>query len=419
MFEISPKRLAASISKRKPSVCGFHTSRPSTFAPLPKQQNTPSSTTLASRLFSNSIKKSVQLDRLGVSLALPVPLPLNGLSDIAILTLSAALRLRTDLAPIGLGFDTSNLQTRMLIEDKSHNNNESVATSDKHPILDVDAGTSVPPPAYSKDDVSGSKQEEPYNEGDPNELPAATNFAHIYRRDGRIRGRWNIDPTMAIPAALLPKEDGDARKGPFAALGLTKSDDKAEEHKDEPMPNLKLHTRDGRIHADVTISGTPGDKPSKTPTLLDIYTRDGGIVLRVRTRGPAPLHMKVYTHDGAVRVFLPRTFNGLLTHKLRDGSVIASPAMQKPGGITTFTSVDGATGRSFVGEWRGLLDQAAGSSSNADKKSDELAADSWTGDRCDVTSRDGNAYFYWEDEYEEVMSKLTATGWIKSLFAPR
>ena len=113
-------------------------------------------------------------------------------------------------------------------------------------------------------------------------LPSPTNFAHVYRRDGRIRGRWNIDPTMNIPAVFLPKSDEDARTGPLAYLGIKKADPKAEEAKAvEPMPNLKLHTRDGRIVADVSITGTPTDESNVKPTLVDVYSRDGGILLRL------------------------------------------------------------------------------------------------------------------------------------------
>ena len=129
----------------------------------------------------------------------------------------------------------------------------------------------------------------------------------------------------------------------------------------------------------------------------------------------------MYTHDGAVRVFLPRDFNGILTHKLRDGSVIASPAMLKQGGFTTFTSIDGGVGHSFVGEWKGLLNQPTGDIKGSAKAQEAAGpqVDTWAGDRCEVTSRDGNAYFYWEDEYDEVTYRLTPKGWLTSLFSPR
>lgn len=294
MFKRSPKRVAASIIKRTSSVCGFHTStnlptRPFSTPP----QSTVSGPTRISRLFSKSIKTSFLVDQLGVSLALPVPVPLAGISDIAILTLSAALRFRTDLTPLGFGLDTTRIKPRMLIEEKPRNveakihaDHADAASSDggNHP-LDGVPGPSVPPPAYSKvDRPPSSGQDVTYGGSEPNadgSPPPAANFVHVYRRDGRVSGRWNIDPNMSVPAVFLPASDGDARAGPLAYFGVTKSDKKAEEQKEGPTPNLKLHTRDGRIVADVSITSSQVNVTNTKPTLFDLYTRDGAIILRV------------------------------------------------------------------------------------------------------------------------------------------
>jgi hypothetical protein len=73
--------------------------------------------------------------------------------------------------------------------------------------------------------------------------------------------------------------DEDARKGRFS-WGSSKSDTKkGGEKEQEPMPNLKLHTRDGKIVADVAI--TESGAVNSKPTLLDLYTRDGAINLRL------------------------------------------------------------------------------------------------------------------------------------------
>jgi hypothetical protein len=257
MLESPPKRLAASIARR-----GFHTSNSFTPRPLPSRAPGQS---LASRLISKLPKTSLLVDQLGVSLALPVPVPLLGLSDIAVLTLSAALRLRTDFTPLGFGLDTSRAKARMLIEDKTPNipNDSGKAPVDGPSYL-------PPPPAYSAT-VQGSTQ------SDTEPLPPVANFVHVYRRDGQIHGRWNIDPGLHIPSAFLPSMDEDARKGRFS-WGGRKSDKKNAEKEPEPMPNLKLHTRDGKIVADVSIteSGT-----TTKPTLVDLYTRDGPINLRL------------------------------------------------------------------------------------------------------------------------------------------
>lgn len=93
--------------------------------------------------------------------------------------------------------------------------------------------------------------------------------------------------------------------------------------------------------------------------------------------------------------------------------------MRKRGGLTMFSSVDGAVGRSFVGEWGGFEKQVTVKGDQSADDAAASAAETWTGDQCEVTSRDGNAYFYWEDEYEAVMATLGPKAWLKSLFSPR
>jgi len=136
-----------------------------------------------------------------------------------------------------------------------------------------------------------------------------------------------------------------------------------------------------------------------------------------RSHGPAPVHLSLYTHDGTIRIFLPRNFTGLLSHKLSDGSLVVSPAMRPH--VTMFSSVEGAVGRSFVGEWRASQKRNIPSDDKIAEGAASSTEETWTGDQCELTSRDGSAYVYWEDEYEAVMSNLGPKAWLKSLFAPR
>lgn len=273
MFEAPPKRLAASIARRK-SVRGFHTSANPPTRPLLPRVPSQSPVSLFVQKFG---KTSLLVDQLGVSLALPVPVAPLGLSDIAVLTLSAALRFRSDLTPLRFGLHTSRAKARMLIEDKT---TDLTNESGKGP---VDGPSQFsPPPAYSAaahSSGTGRQGSYPGPQPDAEPFPPATNFAHVYRRDGEVRGRWNIDPSLSIPSAFLPSMDEDARKGRFS-WGSSKSDTKkGGEKEQEPMPNLKLHTRDGKIVADVAI--TESGAVNSKPTLLDLYTRDGAINLRL------------------------------------------------------------------------------------------------------------------------------------------
>jgi len=271
---ISHRRLIASIAKRT-SVCRFHTASATRLFPtLPTRIPGQS---LASQILPNSVKSSLLVDQLGVSLALPLSVPLTSLSDVAVLTLSAALRFRTDLNPRGFGLDTSRTTARMLIEDKNAKTHpEGTETAEDGPSQLL-----PPPPAYSP---SSSNVEEKQREAGPQALADAgassppTNFVHVYRRDGQIRGRWNIDPALSIPPEFLPSTDEDA-KTPLS-FPWRKSDSKKDgEEEKAPMPNLKLHSRDGRIEADVSV--VDNGVPSNKPTLMDFYTKDGGINVRL------------------------------------------------------------------------------------------------------------------------------------------
>jgi hypothetical protein len=84
-----------------------------------------------------------------------------------------------------------------------------------------------------------------------------------------------------------------------------------------------------------------------------------------------------------------------------------------------FSSLDGGVGRSFVGEWRGLEKRGKATGDQSEDAAATSAAETWAGDQCEVTSRDGSVYFYWEDEYDAVMATLGPKAWLKSLFSPR
>jgi len=240
-------------------------------------------------------------------------------------------------------------------------------------------------------------------------IPAASNYVHVFKRDGCIRGTWNIHPGLQIPPSLLPSpptraDTNYAKSKPWNRV----SDDNIPVNPTGPPPNLLLHTRDGRIYADVWISDLVEQDGSKQkqPTLLDLNTRDGKVTLRLRSHGTRPLDIRISTNDGPITVFLPRSYNGLILHDLRDGKLIFSPAME---GVTrTFSSIQGdfgssKLGSSFIGDWRSLV------------SGDEAAIDQWEGDKCQVATKDGSIYFYWEEEYEEVMASRKSN-WFKALY---
>jgi hypothetical protein len=69
----------------------------------------------------------------------------------------------------------------------------------------------------------------------------------------------------------------------------------------------------------------------------------------------------------------------------------------------TFSAIQGKFGSSFIGDWRSLM------------SGDEAAIGQWEGDKCQVATKDGSIYFFWEDEFEEVMAKRKSN-WFKALY---
>jgi hypothetical protein len=63
------------------------------------------------------------------------------------------------------------------------------------------------------------------------------------------------------------------------------------------------------------------------------------------------------------------------------------------GMMKTFSAIQGKFGSSFIGDWRSLMN------------GDEVTIEHWDGDKCQVATKDGSIYFFWEDEFEEVMAK--------------
>lgn len=114
-------------------------------------------------------------------------------------------------------------------------------------------------------------------------IPAPSNHVHIFKRDGHIRGTWNIHPDLQIPSALLLSSPTRADTNYAKSRIWHASNDNIPIDANGPQPNLMLHTRDGRVYADVWISDSEKQDESKPiqPTLLDLNTRDGKVTLRL------------------------------------------------------------------------------------------------------------------------------------------
>jgi hypothetical protein len=116
------------------------------------------------------------------------------------------------------------------------------------PPLQTNGSTSeAPPPAYAAYDTGSPTPTKPTKPG----AEPPTNYFSVSKRDGSIRGTWQIDSSLKVPEALLaPVEAGAERY------------------------NLSLQTKDGELTANIDLL-SPG--PERASILLD--TKDGSINL--------------------------------------------------------------------------------------------------------------------------------------------
>ncbi|EIW77353.1 hypothetical protein CONPUDRAFT_139274 [Coniophora puteana RWD-64-598 SS2] len=230
-------------------------------------------------------------------------------------------------------------------------------------------------------------QTNPSSSHNPFYMPPAgvrpTNHLSLEKSDGRIEGSFCIDPSISLPAHLLPPLRGDETEG--------------------TRPNLRLRTKDGRIDASVYVQGSPIQNPGEAlksfksrRIRVDMHTKDGSIYARlIPLVAHIPFTLTLYTADGRITLLLPRSFRGPLALTIRDGKAILSPgvlANAVPLGHQDRTS------RYFVddGDNNGNGDIAVWSGVSGDE--------GWTGDEVRAETRDGSVYVRYLDEEEEQLS---------------
>ncbi|OAX40556.1 hypothetical protein K503DRAFT_714257 [Rhizopogon vinicolor AM-OR11-026] len=208
-----------------------------------------------------------------------------------------------------------------------------------------DSMSDVVPPAYSATEL----------------LPPArpTNFLSLILKDKPIRGCYVIDPLMHIPLNLLPPlSDGETERD---------------------RKNLYLRTKDGSIDADIWLIGQEEAAPKNgTRTTVSLSSNDGNITAKINTvKGVAPFLLDIYARDGRVVVLLPRSFRGSLLLTTRQSVKLSDDILQRS---TTLSTVE-HTKRYFVGDVSHF-------------------GDDWNGDELKVVSRDGRVVIRYVDEVE-------------------
>nr|GAT44500.1 predicted protein [Mycena chlorophos] len=210
-------------------------------------------------------------------------------------------------------------------------NRMEVQTDDEGPHSD-------PPPAYSTPPTPPPPLPVSHAPPPPADI-RPTNLLSVTKRDGHIRGKYVLDPKLKVPPQMLAPLDEEA--------GET----------EETRRNLWLHTRDGFIDADVwVLSDEDADCKCRRKARLGVNTKDGHVSLRLHSTAfsphipRTPLSLSLHTHDGHVRLALPRAFTGPLTIRLKDGRYRFSPALSAS---TTVFSESKGIARCFVGDFAG------------------------------------------------------------------
>lgn len=265
--------------------------------------------------------------------------------------------------------------------------------------FDAPPGYSYSPPAFdsvvftsSTQIVTGGSQTIRGSSGTPqaesSTIGAATtqptNFVYMDVPNNKIRGSYNIDPTMSIPASLLPPK----------VAALPESERK----------NLHLFSKNGSVEADVMVRSANEERDAKRQkrATLAAGSSNGSVNLRVRRaegdiifgKGPTPVQISAASRNGTVRVSLPPGFTGPMMLTTHNGSIKLSPTISAR--ISTDTH-DKHTKRCFVGDMS-LYD-----------------GDGWYGDELVVEANNGSVWVNETDESQDI--ECTGKGKGKGLFS--
>ncbi|KIJ63805.1 hypothetical protein HYDPIDRAFT_188250 [Hydnomerulius pinastri MD-312] len=211
---------------------------------------------------------------------------------------------------------------------------------DSEVLLEVEAPSSQvlndPPPSYTTPPEPESNAEASSSASQRTFKTKPTNFLALSSEHSSIKGEFIIDPSMRIPASLLPP----------LSEGETEADRK----------NLLLNSKTGSISAEVWLlrsrGGNAFPEEKRKRTTIDLSSSNGSVSAQVQTiHGVAPFLMTIIAPHGTVKVSLPRSFQGLLTLSTVHGSVSLADNLSQ--NSTPLSQVDTAR-RYFVGDFSAL-----------------------------------------------------------------
>jgi hypothetical protein len=235
------------------------------------------------------------------------------------------------------------------------------------------------PPAYSPSAQNLTNTTTPTP--DLPQLPPPTNFLNVFKKDGRIRGEWVIDPSLSIPEGLLgPIPNGHTER-----------------------PNVHLYSKDGAIRADLHFVAGDGPLKAEKVTVV-VKSSDGDVNLKLhRNPGGPKLALRVENKDGPTKILLPSDFDGPITYKEHGSRV--SFASNLKSRLTTFSMNSEGTSHVYLGDSSNLTGANASGTTLGDPTRGE-----WKGDEIFVENYDGMIKFMWiEDDDEKLQPKTSGS----------
>ncbi|PPQ94403.1 hypothetical protein CVT25_002491 [Psilocybe cyanescens] len=239
------------------------------------------------------------------------------------------------------------------------------------------------PPPYV-DSQEGSSTIQPPSRALPNIRPS--NFVCLSRQNDSVKGSWIIDPTMVIPSAFLPSVP--------------------EDETEQTRSNISLSSKNGAVSADIFVLPTSNHTSLPITHRKQIIIRgashNGSVTLKIHeiaSEGKRlPMQIHGFSANGNINIYVPRSFQGPVSVKLRNGNLRFSETVKAS--VTQFSEMNGMQ-RSFIGDFDANAIQNAGE---------------WAGDTLSLESRNGSVKVYFDDEVDEP-TRLKSQSFLGRLFS--
>ncbi|KAG6830227.1 hypothetical protein H0H92_001667 [Tricholoma furcatifolium] len=229
--------------------------------------------------------------------------------------------------------------------------------------LDAPPTYTTAPPALNDAAPSGSSLSSAIAPVEQSTL-RPTNNVSICRKHGSVKGSWLVDPVLRLPSMLLPPLLPDETE--------------------ESRRNINLQSSNGEVYADITLAPVDWSVDKKGPkkrTTIYAKASNGSVKLKLHAPKSAlrlPFQLKIDASNGSVQIYIPRSFNGLLSLKLSNGSTKFSTQLSN--NLTTFSDVD-KIHKCFIGDFSTIVE-----------------GEEWSGDEIIVEAGNGSLKMWYDDE---------------------